>query len=161
MLGVVERPLLDQLLKAVEVGVFEQLVVVAAEVFFVADRAFGLQVEYVVLAEWADGHGQPAEQVVASTGVERQVVAADGGAPALVVDDGLEFKTREIIAKLLEAPFDVVGQIAAVLRVQTFAFFFAHRLGSRFRRFGIACLLATLGRAVQSFFEIHQRRVSF
>ena len=40
-LGVVERPLLDQTLEGIEVDVFEQLKMIAAEVFLVADGALG------------------------------------------------------------------------------------------------------------------------
>lgn len=117
VLGVVERPLLHELLEAIEVCLFEQLVVIAAEVFFVPHGTFGHQFQYVVVAVGADSHRQAAEKVVSPAGPHAEVVADNRAAPSLVLDDRLITETGEVVGKLFEAALNMVCKAVAIVRV--------------------------------------------
>jgi len=88
--------------------------VVAAKILFVPYGSLGQEVQDVELAMRADGHNQPAEEVASLAGFDREVVSPDRGAPALVVDDGLDMEAREIVGQLVEALLNVLGQPQAV-----------------------------------------------
>ena len=65
LFGKVERPLFDQFAKMVQVNLIERLIVVAVEVFLVANGTFGDQIQYVIFAERADQDGILAKQIFA------------------------------------------------------------------------------------------------
>jgi hypothetical protein len=159
LLGVVERPLLDEIAERVEVRVLEQLITVAAEVFLVPHGAFGGHVQHVVLVVRADDNFQPAEQVFAAAAHNRQVVAPHGAAQAALVGNVLVVESREVLGQLLEARLDVLVEREAVVAVQPAALLFAERLGGLFAHLGVAGLLAAMGGPLQSFAKVHAAMV--
>ena len=144
LFGVIERPLLDEACKGIEIDVFEQLVVMPTEVLFVPNRSFGDQVEDMKLIERADGHFQAAEIVVSFASLERQIVAANGGPPA-DVGDYLILEAREIIGQLTQAGLDGVAELESIGGVQAPAFFFAESLRRCLACFGIAGVMTSFG----------------
>src|SRR5262249_9046678 len=98
---------------------------------------------------------QPAVEVLALPGVERQVVAADGRAPPLVADQRFITEARKMLGQLLDAMLDVLGQFETVLRVQAAKLFLAPGgFGPRSRR-DVMRSLPALDRSFQPLVEIH------
>jgi hypothetical protein len=59
-----------------------------------------------------------------------------------------------MLAELLQATFDMFGQVTPKLRMFHSQFFFARGIGFRRRTVCHACLLASLDGALQSFFKV-------
>src|SRR4051794_22530493 len=95
---------------------------ISAEYLFVAHGSLCRQIQDVIVIVRADDNLQPAKERAAATAFHAKIIPAHGSAPATVVDNCFELKTREIIRHLAQAFFNVLGQFESPLRVTATAF---------------------------------------
>jgi hypothetical protein len=145
--GEFEGPVVDRFVEERFVDFFQALILRAVEDLTVADGALAGQVEDMGAGEGADDHFQPAEGVGSVGGaVDDQVVAADGGPPALFADDGLVLESGKLIGNLGQAAVDPLRKRQPMLRVQPLEFPFVKRFSAFGQGSGVACPLAPFDR---------------
>ena len=124
LFGKFERDVIDHLSKFGRLGIAEEAEVGPVEGFAVADGAFGGDFDDEGIGEGADEDFKSAVLVAGGSASEVEVIAADAGAPAFFVDDGLEVESGEVIAESAEAAFDVFGEFIAESGVAIAELFF-------------------------------------
>src|SRR5689334_16316767 len=101
-------------------------------------------------------HLQSAEIIFAPAAANRQVVAADSGAPTAWAHDGLVTEAREMLWQLPQALLDVLGKFQPILRVQPLELFLADRRFSLRASLRVLSPLAALNRPLESLVKVHQ-----
>ena len=108
-----------------------------------------------MVAVWSDDDFEATEGCVTSATFEGDIVATDRGAPTSFVEDGLIVKAGEVVGEILEAVFDVIGEIEAEFGMEAFEIFVVERLGGFGRGFFVASALATFDRFGETLLEVH------
>ena len=114
----------DHLTQSVDCGVPKEAKVGPIEGFAVANGAFGGDFDDEGVRKRADKDFEPAVFVSGGTATKADIIATDASSPALLVDYGLEVKTREVVAQPVQAAFDVFGEFIAEGRVTVTQLFF-------------------------------------
>ena len=116
------------------VHVFQFLKVVAIENFFVADRAFGGQIEHLHGTSRPHRHLQTTVVVLPPFATHHaQIIATASGTPAAFSKERLQAKPGKEVGQLPDTLFDMLGQLKPISGMQTLEFFLASVLAPQLR----------------------------
>ena len=128
-----------------------------ADDLFVLDCSLGDQFDNVCGTERTDQHFKSAVEILGpAAGLSVEIVTADFRSPAVVTHQSLKAETGEMMGQLLQAVFDMVGQIDPAPGVKRLQLFLTHGLLSFLSDPDVAILLPANDRFFQTLLEIHE-----